>query len=186
MERDPGVWAVLGRAIRSDRDRQGLTREQLAERVIERGGKITARSIASLEYGTVPKKRDKPPTLEPTVSALGWPRGSADRILNGEDPADVLEGRNATEPPRAPARDDALELLPRVYEFSRTVVALGGDPELRDEFDAIAQRLIDSVPPKLRADRALYGLAAYRPQAEGEGPAPDDTLRMLQAMERES
>jgi transcriptional regulator with XRE-family HTH domain len=186
MTRDPTAWTRLGRAIRGDRERQGLSRDELAARVIARGGQITARTIGSLERGVAPKARDKPPSLEPTVAALGWPRGAADRILDGEEADALLQQPDDTEPrreerPSTLSRARVLELLPGVYEFSRGVVALGGDPKLRDRFDAAAQELLASMP----ASRS-YALAAYRPHAEGEGPAEDDAERIKRALEREA
>jgi transcriptional regulator with XRE-family HTH domain len=184
MSRDPNAWKRLGTAIRADRERQGLTRDELAARVIARGGAITIRSIGSLERGTVPKVRDKPPTLAPTLAALGWPLGADDRILAGESPAAVLSQSSPEEPKTAgPTRESVFGLLPRVYEFSRGAVALGGNATLRDEFDALAQSLVESIP--VGAGRSAYGLAAYRPHAPGEGVPDDDAARIERALGRE-
>ncbi|WKX70022.1 hypothetical protein [Streptomyces sp. XD-27] len=200
MTRDPEKWAVLGRAIRDDRDRRHLTREQLADLVEQRGGKVTPRSIANLEYGVVPKRRDKPPSLELAVAALGWRPGWADRILAGEDPAVVLdsgpdvagvdsEGRRflAEAKRSAPDRSDILEALPVVYQFGRDVVALGGDPRARDAYERAVQDLLGSLPSGAGGGRSerRYALAAYRPHAEGEGPAADDAARILDAMDED-
>lgn len=184
MNHDPTSWARLGRAIRSDRERQSLGRKELAELVIERGGKVTARSIASLEYGTVPKKGVKPPSLEPTVAALGWRRGWADRILGGEEPETVLVGHLAGEVPEVSPRQFVLEMLPAVYEFSRAAVAAGADARLRDTFDELAQRMVQGIPAAPAASgKSAYGLAAYRPHAMGEGIPEDDARRINDAME---
>jgi transcriptional regulator with XRE-family HTH domain len=182
MNHDPEVWAVLGRAIRSDRERQGLTREALADRVRQRGGKVTARSIGSLEKGVPPKKRDKPSTLEPVVAALGWQPGWTDRILGGEDPGAVLQAGEA-EPRGDSPRAQLLELVPTVYEFSRTAARLGAPVQLRDEFDHLVQQLLDSTTSG-QPERATYGLAAYRPHAEGEGVPADDAARIRDALNR--
>jgi transcriptional regulator with XRE-family HTH domain len=184
MTPDPTRWAVLGQAMRNDRERQGLTREQLAARVRERGGQVTPRSIGNLEAGIVPKKRAKPSTLEPVVAALGWKPGWTDRILVGEDPNAVVQHGQAGLPAEAPAespRAQLLELAPRVYEFSRIAARLGAPAQLRDEFDQLVQQLLDSVPAG-RAAREVYGLAAYRPHAEGEGVPVDDAARIREAL----
>lgn len=177
---DPTRWAVLGQAIRSDRERQGLTREALADRVKARGGQVTTRSIGSLEAGVVPKKRPKPPTLEPVVAALDWQPGWTDRILAGEDPNAVLR-RDEQPQPEAPAqspRARLLELVPGAYLFSRTAAQLGAPQRLRDAFDTLVQELLDSVT----TGQSSYALAAYRPHAEGEGVPADDADRIRAAL----
>lgn len=96
MNRDPRAWENLGRAVRIDRERQGLTRDELARRIKERGGSVTTRTIANIESGIAPRRRAYPPSLEPIVAALGWPPGKADRILAGED----IAGAAAPQRPR--------------------------------------------------------------------------------------
>ncbi|MYU24520.1 helix-turn-helix transcriptional regulator [Streptomyces sp. SID8352] len=182
MNHDPTAWAALGRAIRSDRNRQGITREQLAERVRDRGGEISARSIASLETGKVPK-RAKPPTLEPTVAALGWRAGWTDRILAGEDPGAVLEGAEAAVAKEATPRQRLYELLPGVYEFARTAVLCGAPVKTRDDFEIAVQRLLADATTG-GGGRSGYELAAYRPHAVGEGVPADDAARIRNALER--
>ncbi|MFE4547562.1 hypothetical protein [Streptomyces sp. NPDC056785] len=175
---DPEIWATLGRAIRADRERQGLSRAQLVDRVRERGGQVTDRTIGSLERGVVPKRGAKPPSLEPVVSALGWRPGWADRILAGEDPARVLQRPVATEAVESP-RSHLLELVPGVYEFSRVAVGLGAPTGLRDEFDQLVQQILTSVT----ADSGRpFALAAYRPHAMGEGVPADDADRIRDAL----
>ncbi|WP_086768128.1 hypothetical protein [Streptomyces bobili] len=183
MNHDPERWAVLGRAIRGDRERQGLTREQLAERVLERGGQVSGRSIGSLEAGVTPKKRAKPPTLEPTVAALGWRRGWTDRILAGEDPETVLSGDQAAPPREVTPQQRVLELVPGVYEFGRLAVQAGASPADRDTFEAAVQRLLAPVTAG-RPAQGGYALASYRPHAPGEGVPADDAERIYGAMER--
>lgn len=176
---DPTRWAVLGQAIRSDRERQGLTREALVDRVKARGGQVTTRSIGSLEAGVVPKKRPKPPTLEPVVAALGWKPGWTDRILAGEDPNAVLRQEEAQpEAAGQSPRGQLLELVPGAYRFSRTAAQLGAPATLRDAFDTLVQELLDSVT----AGQSSYSLAAYRPHAEGEGVPADDAERIRDAL----
>lgn len=187
MTRTPEAWRKLGHAIRADRERQGLTREELGLRA-----RVTARSVYSLETGVVPKRRDKPPSLEPVAAALGWPRGAADRILNGE-PADV-----ALRAPRedgAPSADDgkqsklaveqALQELPRVFAFGRAIVELGGDPGRREAFDDAVAQLVASLPVAVAPKRGAFDLAAYRPHAEGDGVPSDDAVRIHEALRRD-
>jgi transcriptional regulator with XRE-family HTH domain len=173
---------VLGLAIRGDRERQGLTREQLAERVRAGGGQVSARSIGNLEAGKVPKRGTKPPSVEPVVAALKWRPGWADRILAGEDVSAVLRSDTDTSP-NATARSWLIEMVPKVFQFSREAVRLGADPELRDQFDQLAQRLAESAPAD-RPVRVKYDLAASRPHALGEGVPADDAARIDDAIRR--
>ncbi|MFI2084371.1 hypothetical protein ACH43Y_28930 [Streptomyces rubiginosohelvolus] len=176
MTRDAKRWSVLGAAIRDDRDRQGLTREQLAEKVRSLGGQVTARSITSLEAGTVPKKRPKPPTLEPTVAALGWGQGWTDRILEGEDPASVM--RAPSQESGTASRADLLELFPAVRKFGRTALLLGVPEHLCRDLLHLADEVVGAV------ERSQYDLAASRPHAAGEGVPLDDAARIDEAMRR--
>lgn len=183
MNHDPTAWAWLGAAIRNDRESQGLTREELVARVVARGGKITARTIASMERGAVPKKGVKPPSVERVVAALGWRTGWADRILNGQSAAEVLGERGPRAHVAPTARERALELVPTVYEFSRVAQEAGGDGGLRNEFDRLAHRLLVSIPVGAGVPaRSAYGLVAYRPHAPGEGVPVDDRRRIDEAM----
>lgn len=181
---DPTRWAVLGQAIRSARERQGLTRDDVVDLVKQRGSSVTNRTIANLEKGIAPTRRPKPLALEPVVAALGWQPGWTDRILAGEDPGAVVQRAEvgaSIEPAVASPRAELLELAPRVYEFSRIAARLGAPAALRDEFDQLVQQLLDSVPVDQQA-REAYGLAAYRPHAEGEGVPADDAARIRDAL----
>lgn len=80
MTRDPQAWARLGGALRESRERQGLTQAELAQRA-----DVSAKSVQDAEAGKVPKSR-MPYTLAPIAKALGWPAGSVDSVLAGEDP----------------------------------------------------------------------------------------------------
>lgn len=192
MNRDPRVWTVLGRAIRDDRNRQHLTREEVAERVVARGGTVTTRTIGKLEKGDPPLRDGKPPTLEPVVAALGWRPGDVDRILGGEDPASVLSDRPMDHgdeakavSARPSARELTLELLPAVFEFGRVAVVAGGHQALREELEIVAQRLVASIPGRALPDRSTYGLVAYRPHGVGESVPDDDRERIERALNSE-
>lgn len=186
------AYAVLGTAIRGDRERQGLTRADVAARVAKRGAQVSARSIGSLESGVVPKREAKPPTLEPTVAALGWLPGWTDRILAGEDPSAVLQRREVpdaspreVEVPDTSPREHLLELLPVMYDFGRIAVRAGAPASLRDELERIVQQLLDAVPGG-KPSRSSYALAAYRPHAVGEGVPADDAARIYGAIQQGS
>lgn len=184
---DPARWHLLGQSIRSDRERQGLTREALADLVKGRGGSVTARTIANLEKGMPPSRRPKPLALEPVVAALGWQPGWTDRVLAGEDPGTVLRRDTPQEVGAGDAAQRAglSELLMSAYEFSRTAAQLGAPAELRDEFDVRAQELYRSVASSAPS-RPEFGLAAYRPHSAGGGVPADDAARIRAAMDEGS
>lgn len=180
----PERWAVLGQAIRDDRRRQGMTLQDLEARTEARSTKVSSRTIGTLERGG--DWKTKPPSLEPTVAALGWLQGWTDRILAGEDPSAVLRrDEAAVSVPIESPRSQLLELVPPVYEFSRVAARLGAPAELRDQFDELIKRLLDSVPAKQSSNEA-YRLAAYRPHAEGEGVPADDAARIAEVLNKNS
>lgn len=185
MNHDPEAWRTLGAAIRIDREAQGLTREQVVERLAERGVKVSARTIGSIETGVAPRKGLKPPSLERVVSALGWLPGWADRILDGDPVESVLAERSAPDSDSISPRERVLELVPAVYAFSRAAVAAGASSDLRDSFDDLAQRLLASITSGSRPlERSTYGLVSYRPHALGEGVPGDDAERIAGAISR--
>lgn len=147
----------------------------------QRGGRVSARSIGSLETGVVPKRGTKPPSLEPTVAALGWSSGWTDRILGGEDSDAVLNDLEYVGESALTPRQEMLSLLPSVFAFGRIAVQAGAPTPARDDFETAVQRLLDAVP----ADRPArgYALAAYRPHAAGEGVPADDVARIREAFE---
>lgn len=80
MNRDPQSWARLGRALRTAREHRGLTQQELGELA-----GTSARSVQEAEGGAVPKSR-MPYTIGRIASALGWPEGSVDAVLDGSPP----------------------------------------------------------------------------------------------------
>lgn len=181
MNRDPRVWESLGRALRASRERAGLTAEALASKAA-----TTGRTVYGWERAdTIPAR--KPYKLELVAAALGWKPGWVDRIIEGEDPDAVITPDNASNTPQQPAdataRQEALELLPAVFEFGRAALAAGGDRELRDKLEEAAQGLVASIPGRQPSERGSYGLVAYRPHGEGEPVPDDDAERIKRAIE---
>lgn len=80
MNRDPAAWARLGRALRTAREHRGLTQQEVGELA-----GVSARSVQDAEGGAVPKAR-MPYTIGRIASALGWPEGGVDAVLEGEPP----------------------------------------------------------------------------------------------------
>lgn len=175
MNRDPEAWAALGRRLRDERELRGMSRKEFAE-----AAGVSEKAVYNAERGDVPS-RHQPPSLVKIAAGHGWAPESIQAILDGKDP--VPQSGEKLSAPAAPTdgRTQLLEFLPKVYEFGRLCVALGGSREVRDEFDAAVHRLMDSVPT--RASQASFGLAAYRPHALGEGVPADDADAILRAME---
>jgi DNA-binding XRE family transcriptional regulator len=180
MNRNPEAWKRLGRLLRDAREKAGLTRGEFAE-----VAGVSPKAVYNAEKGEVPKKQ-QPPTLVKIAIGHGWKPESIGLVLEGGEP--VLAERGApTTPPPAGAEieehSDLLELMMRVHEFGRVCTMLGGSLEARNEFEAAAQRLFESVPRQARLVGRGYALAAYRPHALGEGVPQDDADAILRAME---
>lgn len=180
MNRDPGAWKRLGNKVSEARQAAGLSQAGLAK-----AARVAPRSVYTAESGYVPSKQ-MPPSLVKIAIALKWRPESIRLILDGGDPIPQEEPPAAeAQPPRGELPDLA-ELMLRVHEFGRACASLGGSSEVRDEFEAAAQRLFESVPRSARvAGQQRYGLAAYRPHALGEGVPADDAERILSAMEED-
>jgi transcriptional regulator with XRE-family HTH domain len=89
MEWAEADWGRLGSRIRAERERQGVSRKELAERA-----GVSAGSVQSAEKGAVPKGR-WPQSLGAIERALGWVSGSMRSILEGGDVRYPAEGPSA-------------------------------------------------------------------------------------------
>lgn len=95
MTRDPHAWARLGQLLKQARLARGLKQSELADLA----GVSTA-SVQSAEAGSKPKTR-MPTTLGPIASALGWPAGTVDHVLDGglpPGPPEPTQWRDAPVP----------------------------------------------------------------------------------------
>lgn len=174
----PEAWARLGALFRDARDRLGMSRAQFAKHA-----GISEKAIYNAEKGKA--HNQIPPSFARYAAGLDWTPDSIWSVLNGHDPQLVSSTETDTAPSNqtSPAESALLDLLTRVHEFGRLAVHLGASGTIRDELDATAQRLVQSIPRSHHAD--AYDLAAYRPHAPGEGPADDDAERILRAMEND-
>lgn len=77
MNRDPKMWARLGKALAHARQSQGLSQADMAETA-----GVSIGSVQSAEAGTVPKAR-MPYTIPAIAKALGWPPGAPEQVLDG-------------------------------------------------------------------------------------------------------
>ncbi len=177
-------WHHLGECIKRSRKRKHWLQPELAQTA-----GLTKRTISSYENGVPPAGAPEIPAGYFAVGrALGWPPNGVEEALKGGDP----EAPTApAEPSLAPTPfhgSSPAELFPGVGRFARAAVAAGGDPQLRDLLEDVADRLLQSVPPRVSAPptQQSYGLAAYRPHAWAEGDAgvpDDDAERIHQALE---
>lgn len=83
MNRNPEAWARLGQFLLRARRTRRLSQAELADLA----GVSTA-SVQSAEAGTVPKSR-MPYTLPAIATALGWPPGTVEAVLDGGDSPDA-------------------------------------------------------------------------------------------------
>lgn len=88
MNRDPQAWARLGHLLKQARLARGLKQSELADRA-----SVSTASVQAAEAGTAPKTR-MPTTIGPIATALGWPAGSIDAVLEGGEPlaVEVVDG----------------------------------------------------------------------------------------------
>jgi transcriptional regulator with XRE-family HTH domain len=80
MNRDPEVWARIGRTIASRRAAEGMRQEDLAAKA-----GVSHRSVQNAELGIPPKAR-VPQTLYPIAKALDLPDTWIDDVLAGKAP----------------------------------------------------------------------------------------------------
>jgi hypothetical protein len=75
LKADPSAWAMLGRAIRRERETQQLSRRALSERA-----EVSEKAIQTAEEGRVPASR-WPQSLNRITTALGMGSGAAEDIV---------------------------------------------------------------------------------------------------------
>lgn len=100
MTRDPHAWARLGRLLKQARTARNITQAELADLA-----DVSTASVQSAEAGTVPKTR-MPTTLSPIASALGWPAGAVDAVLDGGDPPTAPRAAGWHDVPVRPQLDE--------------------------------------------------------------------------------
>lgn len=177
-------WAHLGEEIRRARLARNLSQQQLADAL-----GLDRKTIGHYENGRRPAPGRIPDGYYAVATFFGWSSGTLARVLAGGEtvaPARTVETAQAPAPfhGASPA-----ELFPAVGRFARAAVAAGGDPQMRDLLEDVADRLLQSVPARTAApapQQSSYGLAAYRPHAWAEGDTgvpEDDAERIRQALE---
>lgn len=177
----PEAWARLGARIRAERERQGLSRKELAELA-----GVSASSIQSAERGAVPKTR-WPQSLSAIERAIGWAPGAMITVLEGGDAkptssltttaeslrTDIKVVESFDELPREVKRG-----LPEVLRFGQICVANGAPEWLGETYDNAVAALLRALyePPADAARAYLMGSQGAVP-----GPGMTDALGRLSA-----
>lgn len=108
----------LAAALRSEREAQGATQKEVAER-----GGIGVLTVLNAEQGRPLRAF----SLRGLDAGLGWPRGTAARILDGAEPPPVGSGqpRDLEErEPAAPAARDVTAVLERLVRIEAKLDSL--------------------------------------------------------------
>ncbi|MEU5417730.1 helix-turn-helix transcriptional regulator [Streptomyces sp. NPDC020667] len=160
-------WKRLGVAIRRERERQGLSQAELAERA-----GVSVGSVKNAETGPAPKRR-RPYTLALIETALGWESGAVDSILEGQ----TRPAPPAVQPvvPVGTAHaGQALRALTGAMEFSKVCEELGAPPAAVAHYEAAAEALL-AATVSARQDRLTqehFAAVAHSPGGDG-GPDSD-------------
>jgi len=115
-------WKGLGREVRREREREGLSQEALAEKA-----QISRMTLHSIESGM--QRKRIPPSLSKIEEALGWPVGHGISVLRGEA-ATFMSSED---------RDEAVRLA--VQQAALAV----SDHLTSAEINAMAQRTLDTL-----------------------------------------
>ncbi len=188
MEASERDWKRLGDAMLLRRERLGLSRKALVERITG-DVRVTERTLGNYELARLEIKGRIPKGYYAVERALGWAEGSVQALLRGED-AILRDGAPKVE--AEPAAVEAEPLVPEVMAeyghvlgFGELCERAGGGASERDAFDAAARRLAESVPGVRLAVlwRRSVALAASRPHGEGEYVPSDDVARAYRAVD---
>lgn len=157
-------WNRLGEQIRRARGRARLSQEDLANRA-----HVSKRTIGSYENGRVPEGPGIPDGYYRVADALGWTSDSVDRILDGGDPA-------ASKTSPAAVEHALAELLAPVFGLTDLARDAGAPPDVVTRFRLAAFELAGWLRTYTASDGATLG----------EGVAPGDAERILDALEDQS
>lgn len=176
MSFSPDAWKRIGVLFQAGRHLTGMSAETFADRA-----GMSTKAVYNAESGD--PHRGVPPTFAKYAAALGWTAESVRAVLDGGEPAlaDPSEAPVASPeeaPANLPGEATLLHLSMRVSEFGRLAVSLGADGRIRDELDATAQRLVESISTNATEEKQTSG--SKRHQAEDR----ELTLRAMEDDER--
>jgi hypothetical protein len=178
-------WKRLGEAMLQRRERLGLSRKALCDRIV---GEVTVtpRTLSNYELARLTIKGRIPKGYYAVERALGWAEGSIEAVLYDKGEPILREELEA--PAAEPIEERALtsEVMTEyghVLGFGELCERAGGGTPERDAFDVAARRLVESVPGVHLAVlwRRSVELAAHRPHGEGEFIPADDVARAYRA-----
>lgn len=173
MDRD---WVRLGQALKTDREQQGLTQQDVAEQ-LDAG----LSSVQAIERGHPYSKPTR--IIRAYASLLNWTDGSIDQVLAGGEPNHVHYGSaHATAAKASPDVDlddqrlplrivhelkDDGELLDtaviRIGDKGRAVIVVKGEPGVT------AEELLEELRVWNRTRKQLESPDAAEPPADAEG-----------------
>ncbi|MEU2867774.1 helix-turn-helix domain-containing protein [Streptomyces olivoreticuli] len=163
-------WKRLGVAIRRERERQGLSQAELAERA-----GVSVGSVKNAETGSAPKRR-KPYTLALIETALGWESGAVDSILEGQPRPAPPAVQPVVRIGEAAHAGQALRALTGAMEFSKVCEELGAPPAAVAHYEAAAEALLAATVSARQANDRLtqehFAAVAHSPGGDG-GPQSD-------------
>lgn len=151
-------WVRLGQALKTDRQRQGLTQEEVAQRL-----SAGLSSIQAIERGHPYSKPTR--TTRAYADLLQWTAGSVEQVLGGGDPNHVHQGAVAL---------TAAKQAPADIDFEDKRLPLRIVHELSDDGELLDTTVI-KIGEKGRAVIVVKG---------EPGVSPDELVEELQAWAR--
>ncbi|WP_424888390.1 helix-turn-helix domain-containing protein [Streptomyces sp. XH2] len=176
-------WPVLSAALRQERERQGLSQQELAERA-----GVSVGSVKNAERGTAPKGR-RPYTLTLIATALGWAPSCVDDVLSGMPAPTSAPEVPVVEAEVKPAMSGIDEVARAMYgalKFQMACQQHGAPPEAIADFEAATQRLLaftmraQSERPRLTQEH----FEAVAHSAKGDGGPESDRNAVDEAVRR--
>ncbi|MEH6373649.1 helix-turn-helix transcriptional regulator [Streptomyces sp. KLMMK] len=159
-------WQRLGTALRQERERQGLSQQQLADRA-----NVSVGSVKNAEKGVAPKGR-RPYTLTNIADALKWAPSCIDDILSGGPaPAPATPVVEVQ-----PSLDRVSQAMYGALKFQMACQQHGAPPQAIADFEAATQRLfaatIRAQSERPRLTQEHFEAVAHSPKGDG-GPESD-------------
>ncbi|MCA6090969.1 helix-turn-helix transcriptional regulator [Streptomyces sp. SCA3-4] len=164
-------WQRLGTALRQERERQGLSQQELANRA-----GVSVGSVKNAEKGVAPKGR-RPYTLTSIADALDWAPSCIDDILSGKPaPTSAREVPVVEVTPVMGGMDDVAQAMYGALKFQMACQQHGAPPPAIADFEAATQRLfaatIRAQSERPRLTQEHFEAVAHSPKGDG-GPESD-------------
>lgn len=115
-------WARLGRYVRSERGPR-------SQKDVAESGGPSDETISKIERGQWRPQRSVKDTLDKLDAGLGWPAGSADRVLRGGEPIPRVDPVLDSRPDPVPPEQYPIEVLAMAAKLWGAVNELSESPE---------------------------------------------------------